>query len=282
MDADYHRWKQRDIHEKREQRRMKIAKLQSELSLNSVLRPRIQLVVDGVSSKGVGFYRSVQRRIKENPSDEKPSTGAANQPTYDMMMGQLLGDVFREGCWLVEGGGTTVGSNGQVMKDGVKVDESSGEPSWSTGEIPDNRKEVLGKALEERLNWHLKELDKRDKEVKLEIEAEEREERKKITSDDMREGWSTSSITKPSESVIDDKPRLAPETRKKAPKTESKIEVLNPGAGSGAGASVSPEQNHFQDVSRLNSRLTDLHSHRHQHQSLQSVISTSKMRMTMT
>lgn len=209
---------------------MKIAKLQFELSLNAVLRPRIQTVVEGVSSKGVGYYRSVQRRIKETPSDEKPSTGAANQPTYDMMMGQLLGDVFREGCWLVQGEGTTIGQNGEVLKDGVKVDEKTGEPDWSTGEIPENRKEVLGKALEERLRWHLKELDKRDKEVKVEIETEEREEKKKITSDDMKEGWSTSSITKPAPSVIDDKPKPAPQPKKKAAQKTESIEVLNPGA----------------------------------------------------
>jgi cell division cycle protein 37 len=216
------RWRQRDIHEKREQRKQKIAKLHSELELNKTLRPRIQTIADGVSSKGVDYYRSVQRRIKENPSDEKPATGAANQPTYDMMIGQLLGDVFREGCWIMEGAQVT---NGRVMKDGKVVDEKSGEPSWSTGEIPENKKEGLKVVLEERLDWHLKELDRRDKEVKVEIETEEAENKKKITSEDMTEGWNTSSVTKAQASVIDDKPKVA----KKAQK-EQTIEVLNPGA----------------------------------------------------
>jgi cell division cycle protein 37 len=216
------RWRQRDIHEKREQRKQKIAKLHSELELNKTLRPRIQTIADGVSSKGVDYYRSVQRRIKENPSNEKPATGAANQPTYDMMIGQLLGDVFREGCWIMEGAQVT---NGRVMKDGKVVDEKSGEPSWSTGEIPENKKEGLKVVLEERLDWHLKELDRRDKEVKVEIETEEAENKKKITSEDMTEGWNTSSVTKAQASVIDDKPKVA----KKAQK-EQTIEVLNPGA----------------------------------------------------
>jgi hypothetical protein len=139
-----------------------------------------------------------------------------------MMIGQLLGDVFREGCWIMEGAQVT---NGRVIKDGKVVDEKSGEPSWSTGEIPENKKEGLKVVLEERLDWHLKELDRRDKEVKVEIETEEAENKKKITSEDMTEGWNTSSVTKAQASVIDDKPKVA----KKAQK-EQTIEVLNPGA----------------------------------------------------
>lgn len=210
---------------------MKIAQLRSELSLNGVLRPRIKTIADGVSSKGVDYYRAVQRRIKETPSDEKPQTSAANQPTYDMMMGQLLGDVFREGCWMLEG---AKADGLLVIKDGQRVDDKMGLPDWSTGEIPENKKDALGLALEERLRWHLDELDTRDKDVQHEIEVEEKEEKKKITSDGMTEGWSTSSISKPTPSVIDDKPKPikpASQTKDKSKKTET-IEVLNPGAGS--------------------------------------------------
>jgi hypothetical protein len=152
-----------------------------------------------------------------------------------MMMGQLLGDVFREACWVVDGKASI--TNGQVLKEGKKVDEKSGEPEWSTGELPENKKEPLSKVLSERLAWHLAELDRRDKEVKLEIETEEKEEKKKITSEDMREGWSTSSISKPKESVIDDKPKPAPSQPKKQPQTET-IEVLNPGAGASLSLAV--------------------------------------------
>jgi cell division cycle protein 37 len=219
------RWRQRDIHEKREQRKIKIAKLHSELSLNTVLRPRIQAIADGISSKGVDYYRSVQRRVRETPSDEKPATGAENQPTYDMMINQLLGDVFIEGCWIMEGAKVT---DGRVVKDGKKVDENSGLPSWATGEVPDSKKEGLKVVLEERLAWHLKELDRRDKEVKEEIEKEEAENKKKITSEDMTEGWDTSSITKAKASVIDDKPKPAPKPKQKA--KQETIEVLNPGS----------------------------------------------------
>ena len=119
-------------------------------------------------------------------------------------------------------------TNGRVVKDGKPIDEKSGEPSWSTGSIPENKKEGLKVVLEERLAWHLKELDRRDKEVKVEIETEEAENKKKITSEDMTEGWNTSSVTKAQASVIDDKPKVAKKPQSKD--KEQTIEVLNPGA----------------------------------------------------
>ncbi|TXT13464.1 hypothetical protein VHUM_00831 [Vanrija humicola] len=226
------RWKQRDIHEKREQRRQLIAKLKSELELNAVLRPRIKAVVSGIADKGVDYYRSVQRRIKENPSDEKPATNAPNQPTFDMMIGQLLGDLWREAAWLVDGDAKVV--DGAVIKDGKKVDEKTGEPAWANeAVVPESKKELLAQALTERLNWHLDELDRRDVEVKKEIQHEEAEAAKKITSEGIHEGFSMSSVNKAVPSPLDDKKKSAPSASSKS-RTEQTIEVLNPGAASKA------------------------------------------------
>lgn len=213
-------WKQRDIHEKREARKLKLAKLNSELSLNAVLRPRISTVLTGLNDKGISYIRSVQRRIKEQPSDERPSTGAANQPTYDQMMGQLLSDVWREAAYLTDG---AVFEKGSVMKDGKKVDEKTPLPDWAEGDIPESKKEGMGQRLGERLSWHLKELDRRDLEVKKEIGDEEKEQKKHITSEDIREGWSKTSVPEVKPSPLEDRPKGKKE------KTEV-IEVLNPGA----------------------------------------------------
>ncbi|ODN96495.1 cell division cycle protein 37 [Cryptococcus wingfieldii CBS 7118] len=188
------RWKQRDIHEKREQRKLQIAKLNSELSLNGILRPRIEAIITGLSANGFDHYRAVQHRIKEAPSDEKPQTGAPNQPTYDMMLGQLLED-------------------------------------WATGEIPQGKKEALKEVLEERLKWNVDELVRRDAEVKKEIEKEEAEMRKKITSDDIHEGWDKSTVNPAKQGVWDEKPKPK---RAPAQKKEETIEVLNPKASSSA------------------------------------------------
>ena len=159
--------------------------------------------------------------MRESPSSEKPETGAANQPTYDMMMGQLLGDVFRESAYIVDGakGGEEVKYEGKV------VNESMPLPSWADGVVSENKASQLQKALEERLEWHLQELDRRDAEVKKEIEKEEKEQAKKITSDGIKDGYDATTVAKATASPLEDKPKA-----KKPAKTET-IEVLNPGAG---------------------------------------------------
>ena len=164
----------------------------------------------------------MQRRIREAPSDEKPATGAPNQPTYDMMLGQLLSDVWREGAWMTDGASF---DKVDLKLDGKKIDEKAGPPSWAEGAIPESKVEALGKALKERLTWHLAELDKRDEDVKKEIESEEALQKKKITSDDIHEGWDASSVAKPKPSPLDDKPKVA----SKPKETKEVIEVLNPG-----------------------------------------------------
>jgi cell division cycle protein 37 len=194
------RWKQRDIHEKREARKLKITQLHSEIELNKVLRPRIQSVTKGVQENGVAHYRAVQRRLKEQPSPDKPNTGAPNQPTYDMMLGQLLGDVWKE------------------------VDDKTPELDWaSEATVPESKASRMAEELRKRLDWHIAELDRRDKEVQKEIEQEEAEQKKRITSEDIREGWSSSSVSKAKEGPLD-KPK--PKQKEK----EETIEVLNPGA----------------------------------------------------
>lgn len=220
------RWKQRDIHEKREARKLKIAKLRSELSLNAVLRPRIEAVASGVREKGVGHYRSVQRRIKEQPSGEKPDTDAANQPTYDMMLGQLLEDVWRDAAILLDGG--RVEANGTIVTaDGKPLDNRTTPlPSWAEEAMPPESKTAgMAEQLQKRLEWHVAELDRRDKEVQKEIEQEEQEQKKKITSDDIREGWTATSVAKAKENPLEDKPKPKAKGKEKV----ETIEVLNPG-----------------------------------------------------
>nr|XP_019047570.1 cell division cycle protein 37 [Kwoniella bestiolae CBS 10118]OCF26500.1 cell division cycle protein 37 [Kwoniella bestiolae CBS 10118] len=206
------RWKQRDIHEKREARKLQIAKYKSELELNSVLRPRIQSIIKGLSEKGLDHYRSVQRRVKEQPSDEKPNTGSPNQPTYDQMIAQLLSDVYRESAFIVDGA--------QLTKDGI--------------------------ALEERLGWHIKELDKRDGVVKVELEKEEKEQAKKITSEGIHDGWSHSTVNKAKPSPLDDKPKIP----KKKETTET-IEVLNPKSAESSSTKLAEEDDEEEDFGPL-------------------------------
>ncbi|RSH90130.1 hsp90 co-chaperone Cdc37 [Saitozyma podzolica] len=212
------RWKQRDIHEKREARKLKITQLHSEIELNKVLRPRIQSVTKGVEENGVAHYRAVQRRLKEQPSPDKPNTGAPNQPTYDMMLGQLLGDVWKEAAYLVDGAKV---QGAAVMWEGKKVDDKTPELDWaSEATVPESKASRMAEELRKRLDWHIAELDRRDKEVQKEIEQEEAEQKKRITSEDIREGWSSSSVSKAKEGPLD-KPK---------PKQKEKEETIEPAA----------------------------------------------------
>jgi cell division cycle protein 37 len=138
-----------------------------------------------------------------------------------MMLAQLLGDVWKEAACIVDGADVK-GAN--VVHNGKKVDDKTPMPAWAEGVLPDGKVQSQQVALEERLQWHLKELDKRDAEVKKEIEAEEGEQKKKITSEDIRDGWSASNVVKPKASPLEDKPKT-----KKVQKEEI-IEVLNPGS----------------------------------------------------
>ncbi|EIW68660.1 hypothetical protein TREMEDRAFT_31687 [Tremella mesenterica DSM 1558] len=219
------RWKQRDIHEKRQARKLKISKLQTELALNAVLRPRIQAILVGTSEKGVDHFRAVQRRMKEQPSPEKPPTDAPNQPTYDQMLGQLLGDVFLEAAYIADG---AVIEDGTVKFEEKKVEHTMNLPDWATGVIPETKSIKIKDALVSRLSWHLELLDRRDVEAKKEMEEEEQEQKKRITSEDIHEGWDSSSVVKVKPSPLEDKPKPV---KKEAKKVET-IEVLNPGASS--------------------------------------------------
>lgn len=151
-------WKKRDIHEKREQRRMRIEMLRAEIAMNGVLLPRLeklrQEMKDAEDAKKV-FSNEVER-LKTNPSDEKPPTGHAKQPTYDDMILNLLMKIWGECKTEVEAGGT----------------------NWT-------------EALIASLEKHEKELEERSKECEEQAEKEEQEQKKKITSEDVHDGFST-------------------------------------------------------------------------------------------
>ena len=144
------------------------------------------------------------------------------------MLGQLLEDVLREGAWMAEG--ASVNAKGEVVKDGKKVDHTSGEPDWLSGAVPDSKEAKLKEALVARLEWHLKDLAKRDTEAKKEIEEEEKESKKRITSEDIHEGWSKSSVAKVQPGPLDDVSKPKGKGKAKQTETTETIEVLNPSA----------------------------------------------------
>lgn len=166
------RWKQRDIHEKREARKHKIEALSAEIACNNILHPRIIRIreriagapasaigdlaeaedVDvGQSQTGLPFFQYLVDRLQSNPSPAAPPTNAKDQPTYDGMILSLLLQIY----------------------DSVKA-------------LPQDEQE---KAILDGMEKHIAQLAEHTRELKADLESEIKEQKKHITSDDIHEGW---------------------------------------------------------------------------------------------
>lgn len=209
------RWKQRDIHEKRETRKHHITHLQAQTACNQVLLPRIIEYAKKLKeeSSPVAYYNSVVEQIEKNPSRDCPP---GNDPTkleqtYDGMILSLLHQL----------------SN--ISKEKVKAD----------GVPESERMEKLGKLLAEGMAEHAVRLGETINNDQAEMEKELQEQNKKITSDDIHEGFSSSRVSAKSEPAP-----ISLEKHKKKPIT-TEFEVINPkGVGSASSdpaPSLAPE-----------------------------------------
>ncbi|KZT64914.1 hypothetical protein DAEQUDRAFT_769257 [Daedalea quercina L-15889] len=149
------RWKQRDIREKRELRKRQIAQLEADISCNGVLQPRLRTIADEVAAQGPPWFSALIEKFQTSPSPDKPPTDAPEQKTYDEMLLSLLLQVWDE-----------------IKKTGV-----------------DPRDPRLGDALEAGLRKHIKQMDEHQEKLKKELKQLQEEAKKKITSDDIHEGW---------------------------------------------------------------------------------------------
>lgn len=138
----------------------------------------MQAISETLKTAGLNGFRELVRVLKEHPSDAKPQTGAPNQPTYDMMMLSLVHSVWKEA-------GEKLGLANDPKSDPAAI-------TANNSGIDAAQAEQWALALSERMADHTDQLVKRTAQAKKEIEDEEREQKKKITSDDVREGWSAS------------------------------------------------------------------------------------------
>jgi cell division cycle protein 37 len=150
-----HRWKQRDIHERREARKGRIAEYEATIATNAILEPRLQTISKELAEGGAIYFAQILGRLKENPSREAPPH--QEEVTYDQMILNLLNKVFDE----------------VVVKKGVPQDDLT----------------KLGPALSKELDEHVINLSKVTVDAKKGLEEELSEQRKHITSDDIKVGW---------------------------------------------------------------------------------------------
>jgi len=150
-------WKQRDIHEKREARKIHIQGLNAEIACNSVLSPRLQDIQAKLSAdpSPLTYISNLVDQLQTNPSPDAPPTNAPGQPTYDAMVLTLLL---------------------QVSEEAKKVAGDKGEDAVSA-------------KIKEGLAKHLVQLAEHTEKLKKDLVEEENEQKKHITSEDMHDGF---------------------------------------------------------------------------------------------
>ncbi|KAI0252376.1 Cdc37 N terminal kinase binding-domain-containing protein [Lactifluus subvellereus] len=188
------RWKQRDIHEKREARNHRITELEAEVACNDVLLTRLRAFRPQLAQSGPSRFSSEVERLHTNPSPEAPPTKAPNPVSYDGMILRLLETIAKE------------------------AQERAGSDQ-----------DKLEKLLEERLDVHLQKLSDVTEERRKERETLLKEKAKHITMDDLHDGFESKYVpAKP------EPPLITGKGKEKSTTTTTHIEVLNPEAPSSA------------------------------------------------
>ncbi|KZT09369.1 uncharacterized protein LAESUDRAFT_696140 [Laetiporus sulphureus 93-53] len=195
------RWKQRDIHEKREIRRQRIAQLSADVACNDVLQPRLQTITDEVAAQGAPRFSALVERFKTNPSPDKPPTNAPEQKTYDAMLLSLMLQIWEE-----------------AKEQGVEKDDPR-----------------LGEVLVQGLKKHIVQMGEHQEKLKTELATLEEEAHKKITSDDLHVGWDSHYVP-PMPAPPPVKGAHIDSERRKKKTTTTEFEVLNSGGVAAAQA----------------------------------------------
>ena len=136
-------------------RKMHIAQLQADIACNDILEPRIRQITADVEAKGPAEFSSLVERFKTNPSPDAPPTNAPNQKSYDEMLLSLMLKVWDE-----------------AKQEGIEKDDPK-----------------LGDALVKGMKKHITELGAHQDKLRKDLAQEEAEQKKKITSDDIHEGF---------------------------------------------------------------------------------------------
>ncbi|EPQ27272.1 uncharacterized protein PFL1_05195 [Pseudozyma flocculosa PF-1] len=189
------RWKQQDIHQKREQRKQEIQQLKAESETNEQLKPRVDEILKQTKSEGPAYYSREVSRLSAG-RQERGNKDGPNGPTIDDMILSLLLQINQEPS--------------------VKGKEPS-DPALIEG-------------LAAQLEHHSSQLTKRQQQIKDELAKMEAEDAKKITSDGIREGWSSGHVSKA-------EPEPAPKPKPAKPAKSSKvtsIETLNSPSAAGS------------------------------------------------
>lgn len=210
------RWKQRDIHEKREARKHRISHLRAQIACNNVLLSRIKDITarledPSASPPVTAYFTSLVEQLTTKPSPDCPP---GNDPTkveqtYDGMLLSLLRQVSEDAK--------------AKFKDTARSEKD----------------EKIAKELTVLMAGHVKHLGETIKKDEVELEKEDQEQKKHITSDDIHEGFESKYVPPKPE------PPPVPHTRLDTQKEKKKVtefEVLNPKASASSTADPETEE----------------------------------------
>ncbi|CBQ69875.1 related to Hsp90 co-chaperone Cdc37 [Sporisorium reilianum SRZ2] len=181
------RWKQRDIHEKRDQRKAEKDALRAEIDTNNALAPRLDELVQQTKKEGSAYYSREVAKLSAG-RQERGNKDGPNGPTTDDMILSLLLQIQQQ--------------------DNVK------------GKTGDDLDQLLVTELE----GHKQKLAARQTQIHFELEQMEKEDSKKITSDGIREGWNSGYVAK---AEPEPQPKSAAAADKGKKKAQTVIETLN-------------------------------------------------------
>lgn len=178
------RWKQRDIHEKRDVRKQELINLKAEREINDRLKPILDQITKSTVSEGSSLYSREVSRLTAGRAERGNKDGPDGPTSDDMILSLLL----------------------QIKE----------EPS-----VKGKQGEELDAALIDKLKEHQQRLSERQNQVITTIEQYEEEDKRKITSDGIKEGWSSGYVNKEKEE------ELAASSKAKGKTKETTIETLN-------------------------------------------------------
>lgn len=136
---------------------MRIADLEAEIKCNDVLLPRLRTITEEVHGAvdGPAEFSKIVEQLKTNPSPDAPETNAPRRLTYDEMVLSLLLQVYAD-----------------AKEKGA-----------------DKNDDRLREALIANLKGHVAKLGEQQEKLKKELEHEIEERDKKITSENVHDGW---------------------------------------------------------------------------------------------
>lgn len=204
------RWKQRDIHEKREQRKEELRSLRTEAEVNTSLEPILAKILESTQSEGHLFYSRETSRLSGDRASRGNKDGPDGPTINDMILSLLL----------------------QINQEPAVRGRQGGE---------------LDAALVTSLTNHISRLRQRSNQIAEQIGKMEQEDSKKITSDGLRDGFNRGYVAKGDDGSDDDnvsKADTAMKTDSKKKKvtkpaaTTTEIETLNPQASTSSSANT--------------------------------------------